>query len=411
MSRKENLDNEEFRIVSMDQEVIKGDANKLKLLITSYAAIMEVQDAYMQEEIKAKEDKTIKLETQIKNDNITDDGVKEYASLVKQIRGLKEVYNKFSESRTRFMDLAKKALRLPNENFKQLADKGYTKISGETIDLSSLASSYEKTQKTLANDENVDVFSNIDNETIREEIERTINEYSQLNAEGDKKNTVKDYIVNNKTDKEKVDEFAEEVSLMADYVKDNIEKGQEEDLQEAARIIFEDSIDGKEKDNEDQTKKKSDTSSPVNFEADTSMSEYLSKLEKETQEIKASRERTEGEKEKALQGKTAAEKARDEAKKKSEKTKREVEMFKQYMPAIKEAQEAKRKEQEALEASMAELASINSETTALETETVAYDEETSKSLEELRRLREEFDETKTVGDDVGQYGGTGGRTK
>ena len=55
MSVKEKQDNEEFKVISMDQEVIKGDANKLKLLITSYAAIMEVQDTYMQEEIKTKE--------------------------------------------------------------------------------------------------------------------------------------------------------------------------------------------------------------------------------------------------------------------------------------------------------------------------------------------------------------------
>ena len=61
MSMKEKHDNEEFRIVSMDLEAIKGDANKLKLLITSYAAIMEVQDAYMQEEIEAKEEEA-KLE-------------------------------------------------------------------------------------------------------------------------------------------------------------------------------------------------------------------------------------------------------------------------------------------------------------------------------------------------------------
>ena len=55
MSVKEKQDNEEFKVISMDQEVIKGDANKLKLLITSYAAIMEVKDTYMQEEIKTKE--------------------------------------------------------------------------------------------------------------------------------------------------------------------------------------------------------------------------------------------------------------------------------------------------------------------------------------------------------------------
>ena len=157
MSVKEKQDNEEFKVISMDQEVIKGDANKLKLLITSYAAIMEVQDAYMQEEIKTKEKEAERIEAQIASGNLTEAGVEnkkeELAALTDQIRSLKEVYDKFSESRTRFMDLAKKALRLPSANFEQLAAKGYTMISGEKIELSSLASSYETAQKTLTDEE------------------------------------------------------------------------------------------------------------------------------------------------------------------------------------------------------------------------------------------------------------------
>ena len=152
MSIEEKQNNEEFKVISMDPEVIKGDANKLKLLITSYAAIMEVQDAYMQEEIEAKKEAK-RAEAQIASGNLTEAEVKsaneELATLTDQIRGLKEVYNKFSKSRTRFMDLAKKALRLPSANFEQLAEKGYTTISDEKIELSSLESSYETAQKTL----------------------------------------------------------------------------------------------------------------------------------------------------------------------------------------------------------------------------------------------------------------------
>ena len=47
MSEKK-LDNEEFKIVGEEGNVITGDSNKIKLKITSFAAIMVVQEDYIQ---------------------------------------------------------------------------------------------------------------------------------------------------------------------------------------------------------------------------------------------------------------------------------------------------------------------------------------------------------------------------
>lgn len=242
MSVKEKQDNEEFKVISMDQEVIKGDANKLKLLITSYAAIMEVQDAYMQEEIKTKEKEAERIEAQIASGNLTEAGVEnkkeELAALTDQIRSLKEVYDKFSESRTRFMDLAKKALRLPSANFEQLAAKGYTMISGEKIELSSLASSYETAQKTLTDEENVDVFSNINNEDIKKEIERVINEEVYTDDNTGKEKPVKDYNINEVD----ADSFDKNTLELANFVKSNIDDKNNKELNEAGSEIFEEAL-------------------------------------------------------------------------------------------------------------------------------------------------------------------------
>lgn len=235
MSIEEKQNNEEFKVISMDPEVIKGDANKLKLLITSYAAIMEVQDAYMQEEIEAKKEAK-RAEAQIASGNLTEAEVKsaneELATLTDQIRGLKEVYNKFSKSRTRFMDLAKKALRLPSANFEQLAEKGYTTISDEKIELSSLESSYETAQKTLTDEENVDVFSNINNEDIKKEIERVINEDVVTDDKTGEEKAYKDYIPN-EVDSDKFDEVA---TKLATDAKKNI------DIVKVGRKIFNDAL-------------------------------------------------------------------------------------------------------------------------------------------------------------------------
>lgn len=441
MSVKEKQDNEEFKVISMDPEVIKGDANKLKLLITSYAAIMEVQDAYMQEEIEAKEDKAKEVEAQIASGKLTESGVEskkeELAALTDQIKGLKEVYEKFSESRTRFMDLAKKALRLPSENFKQLAEKGYTQISDEKIELSSLASSYETAQKTLTDEENVDVFSNINNEDIKKEIERVINEEVYTDDKTGEEKPVKDYNINEVD----ADSFDKNTSELANFVKSNIDDKNNKELNEAGSEIFEEALKVAKANDDTQTNIIPITVSfgdedaatyegnwaedSINFDDDKSIESFIEDLKKKNEILKAHGEELSSqissvkeEQIKAAKKQEQAIKNRNAAKERSDNARRQIELFNSYKPQMVELRSANEEQAKINSDKEAELqkenetlATINSEITAIETETAAYDEEASQSLEEMIRLRAEFAGTKYLGDDDGQYGGAGGRRK
>lgn len=464
MSIEEKQNNEEFKVISMDPEVIKGDANKLKLLITSYAAIMEVQDAYMQEEIEAKEEEAKRVEVQIASGKLTESGVEskkeELAALTDQIKGLKEVYEKFSESRTRFMDLAKKALRLPSENFKQLAEKGYTQISDEKIELSSLASSYETAQKTLTDEENVDVFSNINNEDIKKEIERVINEEVYTDDKTGEEKPVKDYNINEVD----ADSFDKNASELANFVKSNIDDKNNKELNEAGSEIFEEALKAAKANDDTEAKKTSEEAQTdhedekeydeevdtqtniipitvpfgdnatyegnwaedsINFDDDKSIESFIKDLKRKNESLKAHGEELNSkisdvkeEQTKAAEKQEQAIKEREAAKKRAEDTKRQIELLNTYRPEMDELRKAN-EEQEKLNSAKEEelrkeneaLAEINIKTTAIETETAAYDEEASQSLEELKKLRAEFAGTKYPGDDDGQYGGAGGRTK
>ena len=425
MSIEEKQNNEEFKVISMDPEVIKGDANKLKLLITSYAAIMEVQDAYMQEEIEAKEEEAKRVEAQIASGKLTESGVEskkeELAALADQIETLSEVYAEFSKSRTRFMDLAKKALRLPSANFEQLAEKGYTQISGDKIELSSLASSYETAQKTLTDEENKDVFSSIDKEGIKKEIERVINESEYMvDEETEEKNSAKDYIIG-------TEDFDETVSELANFVKGNIDDKNNKELNEAGSEIFEEALKAAKTNDDTEEKKPSEEAQtdhkdeqeydedaatyegnwaedPIDFGDDKSIESFIEALKNENESLKAHGEELSSrisdvkeEQTKAAEKQEQAKKELEAAKKRAKDTKRQIELLNTYRPRMDELRKANKEQEKLNRAKEAELkkenetlATINSETTAIETEKVAYDEEASQSLEELKRLRAEF---------------------
>ena len=180
---EEKLHNEEFDIKRVDGNVLSGDSNKIKLKITSYAVILEVQEAFMQEEIKAQEDKQAELEQKLENNNLSFkekiETKKKLVELSKQINNLKDVFEQFSDSRTRFMEIAKKALKLPEENLKQLAENGSIKIEGEKIDIDK---EFEKAQNVLMDAQDTDnVFTNVDSEAIKEEVNRAMMEREDTN--------------------------------------------------------------------------------------------------------------------------------------------------------------------------------------------------------------------------------------
>ena len=86
----EKLDNEVFEIERIDGKVINGDANKLKLLATSYAVVMEVQDAYIKEEMKQMVDICHKYHVLCKvifeNCYLTKEEIKKLAEIAKEIK-------------------------------------------------------------------------------------------------------------------------------------------------------------------------------------------------------------------------------------------------------------------------------------------------------------------------------------
>lgn len=421
----EKLHNDEYDVKRRDGNAIGGDSNKIKLKMISYAIVMEVQEAFMQEELEKQNEELNQIREDANNSTLTTEEQnvinKNIENLKADIDSLKEVYDKFSEARTRFIDVSKKALKVHEDNIKQMKEND--KEIAEEPELKVDISAYKEAQKVLDDAQSKDIFSNVDSNVIKQEVERAMKEEDKDKATGEPI-VFGDYI-SSRLDENNLEKVARNV---AEGVKENVVEIKKEEVTPEKVSDLLKTIKGSS--NEQQSSKEVPPVKPtdtikiednyteynnsiepifgewanitpeekssalrltsndyVSFDGDTSIADYISKLEEETQEIKASREKTKDEKEQALQKTTAAEKARDEAKAKSEKTRNDVEEFKKYMPRIKEAQEAKRKEEEALKTEMAELASINLKKTALETEIAEYDEETRKSLEELREIK------------------------
>ena len=217
----EKLDNEVFEIERIDGKVINGDANKLKLLATSYAVVMEVQDAYIKEEMSALEDRAKDLTNEIESGNLSQAKADAYNKELEELREIIEskrsAYEKFSESRERFMEIAKKILTLPSENFDKLDNEGWIELEpGNKVNVNL---PFEQAQKSLADEKGENVFSSIDSDAIKKEIENTINN-KEVVFDDDSKQDVSDYIVENVLS----DNFEEEVKDMATDVKNSLDE-------------------------------------------------------------------------------------------------------------------------------------------------------------------------------------------
>ena len=434
----EKLDNEEFRVVGLDNlEVIKGDANKLKLLITSYATIMEVQDAYIQKDLDEKKNKQQELEEKVASGNLEKNelkAAKKDLSLLKQeVRSLEDAYREFSEARQRFLALAKKALKLPKENFEQLAQDGWIKIEDENkkqevIDLQTLAEAQEDVQSALIDEKDNDIFSSVDSNLIKEEVEKMMNR--DITSSKNYGDTVARNI--------DADNFDETVSEITEDIKNEVdERKANEVTPDLMKDLFtkQEEIKQEKPTSEPEQDEKSDTPdsptidfnipsiagetgewTPVQppatnenksfegFDGDTSIENFIKDLEDRNERLKSHGEELNSkisnvkeEQTKAAEKQEQAKKEREAAKKRAEDTKRQIELLNTYRPKMDELRKANEEQEKLNSAKEAELqkenetlATINSETTAIETETAAYDEEASQSLEELRRLRAEF---------------------
>ena len=239
---EEKLENEVFKITKIDENVLAGDANKLKLLMTSYAVIMEVQKAYIEEEINSKYEEQSVLEAELEqgtSDDIENTKAK-INELTKEITILERAAFDFNLSHKRFMSLAMKALSLPEQNFQQLANNGYASSKGGTVYLSDLQQEFEKSQAALVDSnvktakedgkkyvEKTDVFSSIDTDAIKQGLENALNEEEFFKV-GDEYATYGDDIADN-VDNEN---FEETVSTIAEDLKNNLDKENENDKSE-----------------------------------------------------------------------------------------------------------------------------------------------------------------------------------
>ena len=441
----EKLHNDEFDVKRTDGNVLSGDSNKIKLKITSYAVMMEVQEAYMKEEIVAKEKEKKDLEQQLENEDLSRkerrEVKKNISYLADDLEIMPDVYAAFSKSRQRFMEIAKKALKLPEENLKQLAENGSIEIEGEKINIEE---AMKETQSILTDTmENEDVFSSVDSNLIRQEVERAMNEEEKDEVTG-KINKTSDFIENKLT--ENPDTFDDIVKATSAGVKKNVDEVKKDEItfadaddifNRARNITIEPpkkaekpleniptplnkgidfdfptgewtDIEGKtakeETPNFDVPASPTNQDDSISFDNDSSIKDLLDNLERQNQELITKGEEIDrsisSRQQEQVEAKEKRQKAmeeREEAKRKAEETKKQIQLIESYKPRMEELRRANseqerinREKEEQLKTETANLTSINLETKGYEDETKMYAEETSKYLEQLKNLRKEF---------------------
>lgn len=214
---EEKLHTDEYDVIDTNGKVEnsndpnKGNFNKIKLKIVSRAVMMEVQEAYMKEEIELKE----KQKEEIENKVTVKEASKEIADLDGEITILHDTYIQFSESRKRFMEEAKKILAIPEVNFKELKEHGKMNLNGEVVTLEKVEDPaqdyYEETQNILSDVQEDSVFSNLDTDLIKQEVERAMN---------DKLDNVESKVTSDNLD-ENVKELAKDVKDSVDQIKED----------------------------------------------------------------------------------------------------------------------------------------------------------------------------------------------
>lgn len=456
----EKLDNEEFKIVGEEGNAITGDSNKIKLKITSFAVIMEVQDAYIQKEIEEKKNKQQELEEQVASGTLEGKELKtakkDLSLLKKEVRSLEDAYRKFSEARQRFLTIAKKALKLPKENFEQLAKEGWIELEDEKgkkeiIDLQDLSAAQEDVQSAITDEKDNDIFSSVDSNLIKEEVEKMMNsnitsskKYGDTVARTiDADNfdeTVNDITVDvkNEVDERKANE------VTPDLMKDLFSSQEETKTDKSTSDEPEQSESEKDEINDSYTidfdvppisgemgewttqPTTDDNKSFTGFDNDKSIESFIKGLKDRNESLKAHGEElnsqlsdVKDERKNATKKHEQAIKERDDAKRRAEEAQKQIELLNTYKPqmdqlrkANEEQEKLNRNKEAELQKENEALAEINTKTTALETEASAYDEETSKALEELKRLRAEFSGTGySSSEDSPLLGGEGGRTR
>ena len=233
---KEKIHNEIYDVTESAKEVsnsndpIKGNFNKIKLKLVTRAAILEVQTAYMEEEIASKKEEMKEVATEVKtaDEKEFNEAINRLTKISRELTEMQGALADIKDYNAKFIDMAKKALRLPSDKLVELVATGKTTLGdkivtkedvSKDIDISSvvnLDSAVEKGESTLKTSSDKSIFSDIDTEEIRAQVEQVIN-----SGEKDKDgSTVVDYI-NDKVNND--EEFDTAVKLLTEEVKDNID--------------------------------------------------------------------------------------------------------------------------------------------------------------------------------------------
>ncbi len=188
MDNRQN--NQDFTLVSAPGQSLSGNANKIKLKMVSYAAILEVQATFMEEEGLKKQEEWSKNIEEVKSVGTREDikdALIRSAKLSKELTDMQVALEELEDYNAKFMDMAKKALKLPNANLEELVATGKTTLDGKVvtkediskdIDISSvvnLDNAVEKGESVLKTPDNKSIFSDIDSDEIRRQVEEVIN--------------------------------------------------------------------------------------------------------------------------------------------------------------------------------------------------------------------------------------------
>lgn len=229
MDNRQN--NQDFTLVSAPGQSLSGNANKIKLKMVSYAAILEVQAAFMEEEVVKKQEEWSKNTEEVKSVETREefkDALIRSAKLSKELTDMQVALDNLNDYSAKFMDMAKKALKLPNANLEELVATGKTALDGKVvtkediskdIDISSvvnLDNAVEKGESVLKTPDNKSIFSDIDSDEIRRQVEEVINSDEKANAVL----TFADY-VDQKVNDDKT--FDTAVSILAGKSKDELD--------------------------------------------------------------------------------------------------------------------------------------------------------------------------------------------
>lgn len=411
----EKLDNDVFKIKRIDGEALSGDANKLKLLVTSYSIIMEVQEAYIEEEIAAKEEekRSKTVQSNIKNSK------NEISELTNELNSLYDIYTDFTEAHKRFVDYAKKALSLPEENLKELVEKGWTKIEGKKVTLKGVQSAADKAQSVISDAQSANLFSNIDTNAIKEEVEKVINEYDYTPDKASEETKPLDTYIEENIDANNIESESKD---MATYIKEEVDKRKAQEIDDSdiddiisfsgkgsLDDIFSkaDNVSNPESKKEEPETKEENTATatassndPIDFSGDKSIQETIESLERRNQELTSKEEELndiklsmEDQEAEAIRKRDEAKKASEIAKQKALEQRKQLEEYRSYMPRVEELRNAN-KEQEKRNSAIAEevnkkrayLNSIKEETLRFENETSKYEAENKETIKEYKKL-------------------------